>query len=463
ICSISWGEGASNIGTTDWFSLLARWMIEAFPSSRITARNGAVPATPSSYMVMCLEQSVDPDVDLVLVEYSLNDGYADCIVDNDSTKPMERLLRRLLALPGKPAVIMMQVPMYGIAMEPDNPQHREFYFTNEDVDAALAHYYDVPYLSLRTALYRLAALDRVPGWSWREMFRDFHPGDAGSHVMADLVVHLLQVTAVELVMSYPWSADDAREPLRPLPPPMFPGNTSPDSPMCVVGEGFPPLVTESRGFTFLNEAGNTTNTATITTAITHSSSSSGAPPSVTQPRMKPKWGFVANWLHPETQPQPRLVVQLDTRRPAALVPPEAQVPLFVLHLRSYQHMGRAEISCVSGCSCTPILVDAHITEHVSQTYLARLNVTQAAVCEVAVTVLRETSSGQRKFKVSGVVVSETGGDVTVLERMSDTQGYWEVGRFHTGDLPMNEYGRANVDANGTAMDPRTAAVSSPPL
>ncbi len=36
-------------------------------------------------------------------------GYDDCIVENHSTKPMERLLRRLLALPGKPAVIMMQV------------------------------------------------------------------------------------------------------------------------------------------------------------------------------------------------------------------------------------------------------------------------------------------------------------------------------------------------------------------
>ena len=34
--------------------------MQAFPN--VTVRNGCVPGTPSSYMVMCLDMSVDPDV-----------------------------------------------------------------------------------------------------------------------------------------------------------------------------------------------------------------------------------------------------------------------------------------------------------------------------------------------------------------------------------------------------------------
>ncbi len=31
--------------------------------------------TPSTYMIMCLELSVDEDVDIVFTEYVLNDGF----------------------------------------------------------------------------------------------------------------------------------------------------------------------------------------------------------------------------------------------------------------------------------------------------------------------------------------------------------------------------------------------------
>ncbi len=45
--------------------------MSAFPGATVRARNGCTPGVPSSYMVMCLELSVDPDVDLVFVEYTL--------------------------------------------------------------------------------------------------------------------------------------------------------------------------------------------------------------------------------------------------------------------------------------------------------------------------------------------------------------------------------------------------------
>lgn len=74
--SISWGSGSGfKRGTNDWFTLVVKYVQEAFPAANVTGRNGCVPATPSAYMNMCLEHFLDDDVDLVFVEYATNDGW----------------------------------------------------------------------------------------------------------------------------------------------------------------------------------------------------------------------------------------------------------------------------------------------------------------------------------------------------------------------------------------------------
>jgi hypothetical protein len=52
---------------------------------QVQLRNGCLPATPSALMEMCLEQSVDADVDLLFIEYVANDGANRCAapVTND--------------------------------------------------------------------------------------------------------------------------------------------------------------------------------------------------------------------------------------------------------------------------------------------------------------------------------------------------------------------------------------------
>jgi hypothetical protein len=45
---------------------------------QVQLRNGCLPATPSALMEMCLEQSVDADVDLLFIEYVANDGANRC-------------------------------------------------------------------------------------------------------------------------------------------------------------------------------------------------------------------------------------------------------------------------------------------------------------------------------------------------------------------------------------------------
>ncbi|PNH01068.1 hypothetical protein TSOC_013069, partial [Tetrabaena socialis] len=347
---ISWGQSATIRGETDWFSILTGWLITSFSHANITSRNGCTPGVPTPYMILCLELSVDPDVDLVFMEYTLNDGRdpGNRLIGNQLVMDTERLVRRVMALPNHPAVVLMQVPTHGIACYPP----------------------------------------------------DIHPGNHGHKVMADLAVHLLQRVALGLLME-PYDSQD-RELLRePLPPPMYPGNLPPSSPMCRVGEELRSLLVLAEGFEWVNEG----------TAV------------------KPKPGYVA------TRPGARLQLRLDTNRSAVGSAADEKVHLYVHHLRSYQHMGSAQLSCASGCSCAEVVVDAHITDRVSQVYMAELVASQSKECVVEVQVLKETKSSEHKFKVSGVVVAERAGKENAMNRMGGHNQAFGL-RQHTGDEVM---------------------------
>ena len=61
-----------------------------------------------AYMVVCLDMRMDLDVDIVFSEFILNDGLAGTI-ENNLVRTYERLIQRVLALPNRPPMIMMQV------------------------------------------------------------------------------------------------------------------------------------------------------------------------------------------------------------------------------------------------------------------------------------------------------------------------------------------------------------------
>ncbi|KAG2493912.1 hypothetical protein HYH03_007848 [Edaphochlamys debaryana] len=403
--SVSWGQFTSKRGETDWFSTVAKWMIGAFPRVNITARNGCTPGVPTPYMIMCLELSVDPDVDLVFMEYTLNDGLDPNLYPNRVVADTERLVRRILDLPGKPAVVFMHVPTHGMAAyEPRDPNniggtepYKPFYMTAEDAEGALAHYYDVQYLSLRTATYRLAAHLRQPGFRWEDEFVDQHPGDHGHKIMADLAVHLIQRTALGLLFE-PLDLEELVSTVESLPPPMYPGNVPPDRTTCSVGDAFKPLVVLAEGFEYINEG----------TAE------------------KPKPGYVT------TTPGSRLRIKVDTDRSGIGSDPNGIVNVYIHHLRSYQHMGCASIECVSGCLCIPIGVNAKSQETWSQVYLSRLSVTQSKECIVQVTVVNHTYSGEHKFKVTGVVVAERAGAGDAIDLMGGDNRAFML-RQHLGE------------------------------
>jgi hypothetical protein len=111
--SISWGH-AVNKGVEDWFSVFSGWMNSTFPESKLTFKNGCIPATLSEYVSMCLKQFVRSDVDLVFVEYVTNDGYHDGDINNGPVKSFERLLRKLLDFQNAPAVCLMEFLATGV-------------------------------------------------------------------------------------------------------------------------------------------------------------------------------------------------------------------------------------------------------------------------------------------------------------------------------------------------------------
>lgn len=56
--SLTFGRGASQIGSTDWVPLLRGWLQAAFPGVDHVVHNGAVAASPSEYMAFCMQVRV---------------------------------------------------------------------------------------------------------------------------------------------------------------------------------------------------------------------------------------------------------------------------------------------------------------------------------------------------------------------------------------------------------------------
>lgn len=98
------------------------------------------------------------------------------------------------------------------------------------------------------------------------------------------------------------------------------------------------------------------------------------------------------------------VLQFTVHTRVPTLPADAQPLLRLQFLTSYEHMGAAELRCVSGCACAPERLEAHLKERVSVEHAGGGRVTQSAACELRLTVLPETRSGEHKFKLLGLSV-----------------------------------------------------------
>ena len=109
----------------------------------------------------------------------------------------------------------------------------------------------------------------------------------------------------------------------------------------------------------------------------------------------------------EEQQQERHLLQEPVPLPDASGLGSMDMLVWVGYLKSYRQMGSARITCISGCACGHVLVDGFHAEKTSQTYLARLRVSQHEKCRIGVQVLDHyTSTGHFKFKLTSVMVTK---------------------------------------------------------
>jgi DNA polymerase alpha subunit B len=223
-----------------------------------------------------------------------------------------------------------------------------------------------------------------------------HPdGLTGHRMLAELALHLLNSTVRAL------RAEDAAAALAPaaaaapaaakpakgsgaaaapaaappvLPPPMLPNNYESGSAACLVGAPFfTDAVKRQEGFQWLNEAKGL--------------------------RLRP--GYIA------TAPGAFLAIAVDTSAPEGAAARFAKVDL--MFLTSYEHMGKAAVTCASGCTCAPSTLNGHTTARSSQVVVFPLNVSRSAACTLEVRVLPESDSGEHKVKITGLIIADADG------------------------------------------------------
>jgi len=145
-----------------------------------------VPASSTDYYRTCYLEHIDDDVDMVIIELGINDQR-----NEKFAIAYEQLLRSLLTLPNKPAVVNLQV----IALRYDQIS------TGEDLHLPIAAYYDTPVVNLRNFLLphilRASEQDVIPlekHWfsAWVGYVDTNHISEAGHHLLNDLFISMTQ-------------------------------------------------------------------------------------------------------------------------------------------------------------------------------------------------------------------------------------------------------------------------------
>lgn len=423
--SITYGMGASWWGSA-FPTLFFDWLQKSFPKADHTMVNKAIPAATSGLFAVCTEQLVPEDADLIVVEFTVNDAFlGDSDLGSGVKRGYEQLLRKLLALPHRPAVVLLHHYCYLPPTLDEATRGRFDYLEPAETSAAfIGQYYDVPSLSVRAASYPLMhanvsgfqvdhaagdlevlEADRASEYYYKD---NIHPSDTGHQAMADLLIGLMQDTLVRMEVGPPWQAEALRRDRScsgytaggtgqaRLPPPLQAGvPVESSTSVCKLQDSFKDAVVASEGFAYRPER------------------------PAAQTFIAQKWGWtgfnVSDWA--ELEFDSRLPVSNGSGRK-----PKATVSLG--YLRSYQHMGAASVECVAGCRCDSTAMEGHWNQHATLVQTHEAQVTQAAKCRIRVTILKNTFSGEHKITLVSVMVSSVPmhvGEVNVRADQPDAQ------------------------------------------
>lgn len=133
--SVTHGHGA--VHPELWTDIFFSWWNATYPHEENVFVNGAVPATGTEYFSVCALEHIDENVDLVIIELAIND-----LRGEYSAISYEWLVRHLLELPNKPAIVNAHV----------FSTHFEYLATGGDFHLPVSQYYDLPVVNLRHVL-----------------------------------------------------------------------------------------------------------------------------------------------------------------------------------------------------------------------------------------------------------------------------------------------------------------------
>lgn len=269
--------------------------------------------------------------------------------------------------------------------------------------------------------------DDVDGLAGKSFFFDkIHP-DAltGARAMAELAMHLVLHARRELEAQGSAAATDAVEAgggdiggsALDVPPPMIPGNYETLSDRCFIGTHFQGTIKAADGFEWLNDSrGRAPKYGYISkvpgsvlriqvdTRASSSASGSASYSQASQGTDGPEGevGSVAE----EGGAGGRRLQRSNTNSHVA-----DYVLVQLVHLKSYEGMGSAAVTCEVGCSCEESVIEGlEPSVRNSQLYLHSIYVSQSQDCVIAIRV-RPGPKGRTKVKVSGIIVSEETGEI----------------------------------------------------
>ncbi|PSC75050.1 hypothetical protein C2E20_1732 [Micractinium conductrix] len=366
--------------------------------------NRGLPGSTSGITAPCVHGMVAADADLVVVEFSTNDSPAGWT--SGGKHGFEALLRTLLALPGRPAVVLLH--HYAWWKAAGDGRSAGLYYREPEVQLeTFALYYDLPSLSLKAATWRLmeagvegfkvdGVLSRgsrdgvtgepIPAAAPRRassyLYLDtIHPGPNGHQVLAELLAGLLG-RAVSEVAGGRTPAARWHPRLQGLPPPMIPNFPDSRASLCIQLEAFRGVVRHQRGFSY-------------------------SPEKPLLPRFEEqKWGWSAE------QPGAWLELEVDTRQPRGQ-PQARRTEVQLGHLRSNFNMGTALVKCAAGCRCRPSVLGGTSASRATVFRAHAFQVSQHARCRLRVTVRQQPGmvpEEGHKVMLAAVAVTHQLGD-----------------------------------------------------
>lgn len=170
----------SSTPKTCYAYLVYEWWKKSFPNAAFSFVNGGIGGTTSHYGgarawkdVLCYRP------DIVTVDFSVNDDANEFFEET-----YEGTLRRLLAAPSAPAVVVLNNVFYGIGKNAQNYHNR------------IADHYGIPHVSIKDTVYpdvesgKIVRADITPD--------NLHPNDKGHRLVADEICKLLESIKAEM-------------------------------------------------------------------------------------------------------------------------------------------------------------------------------------------------------------------------------------------------------------------------